>query len=143
MSDNPYQSPQGPCERATPAPELSRVIRVFRLLGWVALLVFLPWLLTSLALSAYEFCVADQQEWRVLPGLNFGLAAANSYLIALLVTAHRMSRGHARAKRLAQSLCCIMLLGFPLFTLVGLILLRDIHRHYDAFCRAVTEGNSA
>jgi hypothetical protein len=143
MSDNPYQSPQGPCERASPAPELRRVIRIFRLLGWVLLLVFFPCLLIALAMCVLQILMLEREDWRMLLAMNSYFAAVNAYLIALLVAAHRMSRGHTGAKRLAQSLCCIMLLGFPLFTLVGLILLRDIHRHYDAFCRAVTEGNSA
>jgi hypothetical protein len=133
---NPYASPtaESRLDPSIAESEIRFVIRILRWIGWLGGIPFVPLAILLTALFAYSSIVEGKRlPADVVPGLIlFDLLACLS--IASGWVASGMARHRPSARLPALLLCGVMLLGFPLFTIVGIVCIRKVRRYYGAYC---------
>jgi hypothetical protein len=109
------------------------VIRILRYIGWPFAILFVAMATLGIALAPF---VAFSKEGTI--GMGIAIAAINIpfavFFVWLLSVAKRMAQRDPSAKSPAINLSALMLLGFPLFTIVGILCLYKIRTFYDAYC---------
>ncbi len=114
--------------------QIGFVIRILQYIGWPFSILFVPYALFIIILSVYTFLTDSNAPYGTLflGTLLFTLIA--SFFVAHLRVARKMKQRDSSARLAGIALSTLMLLGFPLFTLVGLLCLRKITLHYDSYC---------
>ena len=133
VDQNPYSAPLAdlpPDPDAVAIREIRSVVRVFRLIGW-----------TSCLVCFLFFSMLATLIWRTLSfdDMIVGLVTSGVFVSAVsyLRTATALKAGRLSSKRAAILLSCLLLLGFPLFTLIGIICLQKVRRHFDDYCHLI------
>jgi hypothetical protein len=134
MTTNPYTSPHE-ISRPTsdPAREIRTVANVFRWLGWMGITIYLP--VTSFTMGALVHQLMQGRNDEFVP-----IVVANgvgwcmlSLSLAYLRTAKALAAGNPLAARAARVLSWVML-GFPIFMIVGVICLKKTNNNFAAYC---------
>jgi hypothetical protein len=115
------------------AQNIGFVIRILRYIGWPFAILFVAMTVIGILLfPVLAFSQNGSLGTAVLVALiNVPFAA---FFVWLLNVAKRMAQRDPNAKSPAINLSAVMLLGFPLFTIVGFMCLFKIQRCYDAYC---------
>lgn len=134
--ENPYASPQAVSERLTDSErEIRTVARVFRWIGWVGVILYFPVIVMNVGALIYSLLVEPVNSPMVLAGASLLHGGILFVSFTFLRTAKGLANKHPLSGRAAKVLSCILLLGFPLFTIVGAICLHKVRRHFSAFCQ--------
>ncbi len=135
MTVNPYAPPQGVSERLPdPAREIRVVARVFRWVGWVGTVLYLPMTLGTVGALIYSLLAEPVDSPLVLAGASLVNGGVLFVSITFLRTAKGLLNKHPLSQRAATVLSCVLLLGFPIFTIVGAICLCKVRRHFAHYC---------
>ena len=135
MSVNPYSSPTAELETVSDAErEIRVVIRIYRLVGWVGSFIYVPMAISTASVLLYSLFARPIES----PAALFFPACINlcgaTVFVGYILIASRMARRSVRVRGKAFLLSYFMLLGFPLFTIVGIVCLRKLKRHYAVYC---------
>jgi hypothetical protein len=137
---NPYSSPSVETQPVSMAErEIAVVVRVFRWLGCLGAVVFGLgagiWICElSRSFLKYAPIGAEPVSTEILFARSIVSLAMLGFSAALLRVAARMARHKPDARRKALILSSLMLIGFPLFTLIGFLCIQKVNRHYEAYC---------
>ena len=135
-SPNPYASPLSEGEPVSDAErEIHAVIRVFRLIGWVGVILWTPAVFGSMGVFIYSLFAATRESSTFFFGVSIFHCSCAAIFLAYLRIASRMVKRRIEVRWKAILMCCLMLPGFPVFTVVGIICLWKVTRHYEAYCR--------
>jgi hypothetical protein len=134
---NPYASPAtvGSSPVASDAERQIRVvIRVFRLTGWPLLILF-GGIVVLVVLTILTRIVADGVAGKPLPAeLIPGPSLLAIAGIGSISVASQLARRKPGARWQGYVLSLLMLLGFPVFTIVGVSCFLRIRRDYREYC---------
>jgi hypothetical protein len=139
---NPYSppettSPPDPLDVAS--REIGSVIRVFRWVGSAGHLI-LGLILTAFCVNFYN----DPNRISTLEAVAPVIFCAGLLLnMGFFRIATALANRNESVRRPARLMSCILLLGFPLFTIIGVICLWKIGRHFDIYCRAASDDEKA
>jgi len=130
---NPYASPattdfHEPDEAAV---RLRAVSRVFRALGWLGVVIYSPVTITCVVklvriLAGDADSIVSAKEMTIATAISAAIVGVSSYFV---ITGRKISAFDLGARRQALVLACLMMTGFPIFTLIGAICFRDLTRH--------------
>ena len=133
MTDNPYAPPADagivdPAEIA--ATRIRSVARVFKIVGWMGIVIYTP-----IVLSCIHLLVMTLSGRRIGSPLVIAFATAfNGMVLALaicyLLTGRRVAAMDLTVRRQALVLSCFMMIGVPIFTVVGVLCYRYLKRHF-------------
>lgn len=134
MATNPYAPPTAIVPSITEAEqEIRFVIRIFRWIGWIGAVLYVPMPLLSI-LALIDSLMTEPRNSLFLVGVCLANCSFYALFISLLFGARKLVRRSKRALQWARGLCYLMMIiGFPLFTIVGAICIRKLNRHYDEF----------
>jgi hypothetical protein len=133
---NPYAAPQANNRLPVPADPktiaLNQVARIYRWLGWIGSVVYGLIFVSNIVvviqilfdLKAYKEPLWFFCSITIVHGLIFWLA------ITYLRTSNSILRRDYSKRQTAIVLAWIMMLGFPIFTIVGYICRRELLRHF-------------
>jgi hypothetical protein len=137
---NPYASPAVESQPISTAErEIAVAVRVFRWIGRTGVVVFgLAVCVWGFEMSRSFFVSVRLERELVSTGvlcarLMVSLAMLG-FSAALLRVAASMARHRPDARRKALILSSLMLIGFPLLTLIGFLCIQKVNRHYEAYC---------
>jgi len=134
---NPYTSPAADSDRLSEAArEIATVVRVFRFIGWIGVIFYTPLALIALGMLIYSLVVEPSDS---VAGNAVGVGLCGGVLFVSFTyfrTASALRAKHPRARRAATVLSCVLLLGFPIFTIVGIICLIKVWRNFADYCRS-------
>ena len=129
---NPFAPPSTMAVRALSESEvrLRAVTRVYRIIGWLGIVIYVPIVLTCLG-----SLVGILLGYRIGPLLVVaGASVFHSIFLALAIlyvlTARRIAERDITVRRRAVVLSFLMMIGFPLFTIVGAICYRYLKLHF-------------
>jgi hypothetical protein len=140
-SPNPYASPAAESSPVSLAEgEIAVVVRVFRWLGRLGTVVFglgvCVWSVELASVFIPPVRMGDERVPAVVLFVRWMVSGAIlAFSIGLLRVAARMARHRPDARRKALVLSSLMLIGFPLFTLIGFLCIQKVNRHYEAYCQ--------
>lgn len=136
---NPYAPPGQPVQahRDSPARErICAVYRAFRLLGWIGAVPFGAGTAAAVVGLIVDWFLGspwnDTSPLALVVLLYAGLFTVS---ILFLRTARQLRAGSPTAPRGVYALSCLLLLGFPLLTIVGLLCMYDVRRWYPEYRR--------
>jgi len=140
MSTNPYASPQAASESLSDSErEIRVVIRVFRRIGWFGTIIYVPMVVGPIGTLVYSLFVERQESSVVLVGATLLNGIILSIFIAMLIAASRLKHRRPGALKWGSVLSCAMMIGFPLFTIIGVLCLRKLRQHYAAYSVLASE----
>jgi hypothetical protein len=109
------------------------VIRILRYIGWPFAVLFVGMAAVAVLLAPV---LAFAKEGSI--GMAVVIVVANlpfaAFFVWLLNVAKRMAQRDVTAKSPATNASSLLLLGFPLFTIVGIMCVFKIQRFYDMYC---------
>jgi hypothetical protein len=109
------------------------VIRILRYIGWPFAVLFVGMTALSVLLSpALAFAKGGSIGMAIVP--TAALIPFAAFFVWVLRVAKRMSQRDPTANSPATNLSSLLVPGFPLFTIVGVMCLLKIRRFYDAYC---------
>jgi hypothetical protein len=109
------------------------VIRILRYIGWPFAVLFVGMTALGVVLSpVLAFAKEGSIGMAVFIAVAFLPFAA--FFVWLLKVAKRMAQRDLTAKSPATIISSLLLLGFPLFTIVGIMCVFKIRRFYDTYC---------
>ena len=134
MVDNPYSAPT---TTSDPQPELATtrirsVSRTFRWLGWILTILYVPIVVTcvvSLVLALLGHPVDSPLVLALASVFNGAILAV---AILFILTGRRIAAGDYSVRGRALFLSCILMLGFPIFTVIGIFCFRYLKMYYAA-----------
>jgi hypothetical protein len=130
MAINPYASPQA--GGAESAVRIRSVARAFKILGWFGVVLYTPIVIACISSLLLRLAGYGADSPMVLAGA----AAFNGFVLGLAVlyamTGRRIAKHDFTARRRAMFLSCLMMIGFPLFTIVGILCYRNIRLYFHA-----------
>ena len=131
MSDNPYSSPTVAGTEVDPSKvPLGSVTRVYKWLGWVGAIIYVPIVITCVAALALSLAGHHEESPLVLAFASLVNGAILTLAVLLLLTSRRIAARDYSVRGRALILSCILMLGFPLLTVVGIICYRNITQHF-------------
>jgi hypothetical protein len=134
MSTNPYASPQSTNEPLTDSErEIRVVVRVFRWIGWLGTIIYVPMVVGPVGTLVYSILVEPQESPVVLVCAAFFNGIVLSIFVAMLFAASKLKHRRPGALKWGSVLSCVMMIGFPLFTLIGVLCLRKLRRYYATY----------
>ncbi len=131
MSENPYAAP-GSSNAATPdtaTSKIQRLARIYKLMGWTITILYIPVVIgcTGTLIGGLLGIVdADIVMLLFASVMNTTILTVG---ILFIRTARRIRGGDPTVSGHAKFLSYVLMLGFPLFTIVGIICYRDISRY--------------
>lgn len=142
-AENPYASPQfGGLEIEPSIVRIRAVARVFKLVGWFGVVLYTPIVIggvASLVITLSGYHRIDP------PAVLAGTSAFNGAILALallyVMTGRRIATHDLSVRRRALLLSCVMMIGFPIFTIVGIISYRHIKLYFNDRLTAVAAVN--
>jgi hypothetical protein len=109
------------------------VIRILRYIGWPFAILFVGMAVLGVLLAPV---LAYAKEGSI--GLAVMIVVATlpfaAFFVWLLNVAKRMAQRDINAKSPATNASSLLFLGFPLFTIVGIMCVFKIRRFYDMYC---------
>ncbi len=132
----------GLLKQSEAARQVLTVVRVLLYIGWPLSLLLVPYLIFSMPVVGI-MAMSDPKAplGAIIIGF-FGLVLLAVFSVFHIVVANRLRFRKPGAMRAAIALCCIMMLGFPLFTIIGASCLRKIRVFYPIYLHEVP-GTSA
>ncbi|MEO1526998.1 MAG: hypothetical protein AAFX06_16285, partial [Planctomycetota bacterium] len=130
-STNPYSPPVTESSPPEDAAEksLASVARAFKWLGWIISVLYAPIVLSCLG----SFLLALVGRIEESPGFMLLVCIFNgsvlAFGIALILTARRLASRDYTVRKRALFLSCVLMVGVPLFTIVGIICFRNVRRY--------------
>lgn len=133
-TENPYASPQtvGEGESDPSIVRVRSVARAFKIVGWFGTILYTPIVITcvaSLLITLIGYRRIDS------PAMLAGASAFNGAILALAIfyvmTGRRIAKHDLTVRRRALLLSCVMMIGFPVFTIIGIICYRYIHFYFN------------
>ena len=129
--DNPYSPPavDSPLAPDPATVRLASVARAFRWLGWLVSIVYGPIVIVCIvalvlsSLGRHDESPAFMLLVCMINGAVFALG------VSLIRTARRVAARDHTVRMTAMAISCILMLGFPLFTIVGVICFRHIRQY--------------
>lgn len=115
--------------------EIRSGIRVFQILGWTGAIIYTPMVVGRIATLVYSVLVEPKESLLVLVGASLFNGLVLFYFLCLLRSAFRRNRREPDAIRSAKVLSYVTMIGFPLFTVVGILVVRKLNRHCQGYCR--------
>lgn len=134
MTTNPFESPAEINDPVPlPAQRIRSVARIFRWMGWVGvtLYLFLGDLLLFLLLNGIPLRPEDDTLLELIGVGVFFLFASYMFLRA----AKGLLNKSPKAKRAALVMSCVLMIGFPVFTIAGVACFRNVRRYFLAYCQ--------
>ena len=131
------------CHRSWSVPadlstvRLRAVARAFKIFGWFWVVVYTPIVITCVGSLFATLAGYPIDSLIVLAGASFFNGAILALAILFVTTGRRIRLRDATAQRRALVLSCVMMLGFPILTIVGIICYRDIKRHLSGNAIAI------
>ena len=130
-ADDAAESDQAPTRDSHEAAdrEIRGVVRVFRLIGGIGAVLYVPMALVSFVQFARSLLTETPESaasMLIVSLVNGGLAAL---FVMYLRVAGRLQRRGEGSKQWALAMSYVLLLGFPLFTIVGILCIRRINKH--------------
>jgi hypothetical protein len=116
-----------------PERNIRLVIRILRYVGW-------PFAILFVAMAGLGILLAPFLAFAGRGSLGVAAVTALTFLpfalffIWLLRLTNRMAQRDPTAKSAATNVSSIMVLGFPLLTVVGIICVYKIRHFYDEYC---------
>ena len=136
MNENPYAAPEAepkPALTDTAAKEVRTVSRVLRWFGVVVSVIYLA-MSVSATFALLVFVIAGRTK-EIIGILLPTLACWGVFYIGW--TYVRVGKGlllkKPKAYRAAMILLCLLLIGFPLFTLVGILCIVKLRNNYEDY----------
>lgn len=123
--------------------QVQMVIRIFHYIGWPFFILMGAMTVMTLSLGVLAVAAGETEQigFVLLGSLAFALLTLFFY--AFIRVARQMRARNPKASGPATALSALMLLGFPLFTIVGVICLVVIMSKYAAYCAAQQAPSSA
>ena len=109
------------------------VIRILRYIGWPFAILFVGMAAVGALLAQFLVFANDDSIGAAVALVVTNLPLA-VFFVWLLNVAKRMAQRDITAKSPATNASSLLLLGFPLFTIVGIICVFKIRRFYDVYC---------
>ena len=129
MSINPYATPNAECEsRPDSEGEIRVVVRVFRWLGWLGTIIYVPMVVIPMGTLVYSLTVEQKESPLILIGVILFNGVVLAAFVSMLIAASKLKRQRPDAIKWGRTVSYILLLGFPLLTLVGILCLRRLSR---------------
>ena len=135
--ENPYASPpaigddDGEDRIGASIVGIRSVARVFKIVGWFGVILYTPIVLTcvgSLVVTLVGYRIDS-------PLVLAGASAFNGVILGLAIcyvlTGQRISKQDFTVRRRAILLSCLMMIGIPVFTIVGIICYRKIKLYFN------------
>ena len=132
MTENPYAPPSATTEqvRDVPTMRVRSVARVFKIMGWAGVIIYTPIVCISLAMLPVALLGNSRNSDPAFFLATFINSAILAIAICYLMTGRRISAYNIAVRRRALLMCCLMMIGFPIFTVVGAICFRNVKRHF-------------
>ena len=136
---NPYASPEVSGHTVARFDrEIFGVARAIAAFGWIGFALYVP-IVVGTIIKLVVAIVGDGNAMVLLGASVFNCSVFLSFRWVIRVAA-RLRRCERNADRKALFVSCIMTLFFPLFTLIGIICIYKIRKHYPEFVRARCGG---
>lgn len=130
-TNNPYSPPQSDAEPSIDAAttQLHGVSRSFKWLGWLVTIVYVPIVLTCIGVFVLSLLGFNDESPPFMLFASLFNGAVLTLGISLIRASRRIRNRDTTVRRTALFLSCVLMLGFPLFTIVGVICYRNIGRY--------------
>jgi hypothetical protein len=117
--------------------EIGFVIRILQYIGWPFSVLFVPLALVTILVSLYTALTDPEAPVGELLIGTFVFCLIAAFFVSHLLVARNLKLRVPSAGKAARILSAFMLLGFPLFTIVGVLCMSKISSNYNEYC----EGN--
>jgi hypothetical protein len=133
MPENPYASPQAVDDGTVDlsAVRLRSVARVFKIVGWFGVILYTPIVIASIASLLLTLVGYRIDSLLVLAGASAFNGTILALAILYVLTGRRIAKHDLTARRRAMLLSCVMMIGVPIFTIVGVICYRNINQYLN------------
>jgi hypothetical protein len=138
MTTNPFESPaEISVSVPLPAQRIRSVARIFRWVGWAGVITYAPFTLIFGGLLLFSlltgmFVPSEDPPPPVMVAIGAGVSFV-SYVF--LRTAKGLLNKNPKAQRAALVMSCVLMIGFPVFTIAGVTCFRNVRRYFSAYCQ--------
>ena len=145
LPENPFAPPTADAARVPSKSEirLRAVTRIYRIIGWFGIVLYVPIVLTCAGSLIGILPLMFPTESRLSLA---GPLVFHSIFLALAVlyvlTARRIAARDFTVRRRAAALSFLMMIGFPIFTIVGIVCYRYLRLHFSDQGEAVENAGA-
>ena len=130
---NPYAAPPSNdgCEIEPAIIQIRSVARVFKIVGWFGVIIYAPIVIVCVGSLLVTLAGYRVDSILILAGATGFNGAILALAIQYVLTGRRISKNDLTARPRAIFLSYVMLIGFPVFTIIGIICCRNLRCYFD------------